>query len=157
MGPTTGPRSTFTPLVRYSPPMPKPRCRVRFLFQLAPTWIPLGQVLTKSVPRSPFPASPMHMPGKPRRLTAGTKPGQLVLLGTPAVMSICVSCQSRIHPTSHILGYTPSPSTSCWRLVPLPWQMHLPMNPSRSCLLRKTHVSIDLEGHILVRPRPLGF
>lgn len=36
------------------------------------------------------------MPGKPRRLTAGTKPGQLVLLGAPAVMSTCVEGQALV-------------------------------------------------------------
>lgn len=81
----TGPSSTFTPLVLNSPPIPDPRWRASTLFQLAPTWMPLGHVLTKSVPRSPLPASPRHMPGNPRRGTAGMNPGQLVLELAPAV------------------------------------------------------------------------
>ena len=84
-GPTTGPSRTFTPLVRNSPPMPDPRWRASTLFQLAPTWIPLGHELTKSVCRRPFPASPRHMPGKPRRGMPGRKPGQLVLELSPEV------------------------------------------------------------------------
>jgi len=88
-GPTTGPSNTLTPLVLNSPPIPVPLSRASFLFQLAPTWIPLGQVLTKSVPRRPFPASARHIPGKFRRGMAGRNPEQPVFELTPAVKLTC--------------------------------------------------------------------
>lgn len=99
-GPTTGPSRTLTPFFLNSSAKAAPLRAVKSLFQLsyqrqrrekvekkrrrlgkesthlAPTWMPLGNELTKSVARSPWPASLKHMPGKPSREMLATLPEQ---------------------------------------------------------------------------------
>src|ERR1700733_7195704 len=53
--------------------------------------MPLGKELTKSVLRSPLPASDRHIPWKPSRLMGGIFPEHDVSAATPAVKLICKS------------------------------------------------------------------
>jgi len=56
--------------------MDLPLWYARFLFQLAPTDIPLAYAFTKSVARTPFSASVRQNPGKPRRGIEAVLPEQ---------------------------------------------------------------------------------
>ena len=96
--------------------------------------MPLGQELTKSVPRSPLPASPRHMPGNPRREMAGRKPGQLVLDPAPAVKltySLVSAAQTQFqpHPTKY---HIPSPRASYSSPTPSPCPSPRPTPPRPS-------------------------
>jgi hypothetical protein len=65
---------------------------------LAPTWMPLGKEETKSVARSPLPASARHRPGKSSRPMGGMFPGQPLSAEAPVVRliyrSLASACES---------------------------------------------------------------
>jgi len=55
----------------------------------APTWIPDGYPLTKSVALTPFPASWRQSPGKPRRGMARIFPEHPLVSANPPVRLTC--------------------------------------------------------------------
>lgn len=82
----TGPPRALEPFFRVSSPIKYPRWWVKFRLKDAPTWIPEGQPLTKSVCLMPFPAPVVQRLGKLSRGTDPVCPLHLEFGLTPTVM-----------------------------------------------------------------------
>jgi hypothetical protein len=88
---------------------------------LAPTLSPAGYPLTRSVARSPFPASERHSPGNPRREIAGIKPEHpFSVVETPKVrFDLFVSLCSSLHldASKHTFSSSDNWATNAFALV----------------------------------------